>query len=427
MTTRDEQRRRARNWIVACCAGSTIVAFAAFHPAVAQNIHQYETPQVFQASDLLASDQLKGSNHEVDQPVYNDGFNNRYTLTTPFGPASVEGRALLETRVHELNALQEMEKLGRTQMFSEAFGAAAVSPLRGIKALVTNPGEAVSGIATGVGKMFTSVRHSLMGSSSAGEEDTLRSVIGYATFKRRLAFKLGVDPYSTYAPLQRRLSDLSWAGFAGGATIDGALFAVTGGAAAAITGTRFVDDMDKLVRDRTPGELAKLNRKKLQEMGIGASVAKLFLDHPKYTLTEKTYLVGALGRMSGVEDREIVVRAAILAQENSVAAYHVQRAVLTAEYHAKVSPVVKFVEFGATPLVVKGNGTVVGLFPFDHLAWTKTVAGFVDNIVDGAQKLPEAKGVELWIDGTVSPFARGNIERLGWTVRENVGHVIKGS
>jgi hypothetical protein len=177
--------------------------------------------------------------------------------------------------------------------------------------------------------------------------------------------------------------------------------------------------MNKLVRDKTPAELKELNEGKLKAMGVHESLADVFLEHPKYSPSKKTYLVGALDRMGGVGGRDVLIREASLVEEESVAFFTQRRAEMLAGYHVNIAPVARLVRVVNASFAQRKDGTIIGVFPLDHVPWTRSVSRNVTVAVRAINKLPNFTGVELWLAGTVSPLARRNLEAMGFRVKEN--------
>lgn len=382
----------------------------------------FEIPPVFHASEVLPKELIQGPNFQVQDTVYNDGIQNRYELTTSFGTLTVEGTDLLKVRIQEIQALRRMEALKRTDLYIDGLKKAATAPLELGVGLVTAPVDTIKGVGTGVGKWFGNIGHSVWGGASEREEGTLKTVLGYDSTKRKFAYEFDVDPYSTNETLQARLKEISWTAFAGNLTVRAAFMGISDVAGIAVRGTSFSGGMNKLIRDRTPAELKEANAQKLTTMGVHSSVAEVFLEHPKYSPTEKTFLVGALETMSLAKNRESFIAVATLAQEESMAFFRRRQAEMIAGFHQNIAPVKRFVRLGKGSFIEKKDGTLVGIFPIDHLAWTRDVGRTANLISRDAGIYSKAPGKELWIGGTVSTKARKNLESAGWTVKENVSH-----
>lgn len=355
-------------------------------------------PITLQASNVLPKEMLANPDYRIKETVQNDGFVNIYEIDTAYGPVSVESTALLMIRINEINALQRMEELKKTQVFKDAFEEAAKGPFRTDKGLVTAPVKTVTGTVTGIGHWFSDVGRAVV-SSDPHQEGVMKTAIGYAAAKRRFAYEFGVDPYSGFKPLEEALNDIAWSAAAGGLTIKVAFAAIkdTPGTVVQTTGT--AAGMKKLVRDNSPAELDKINKKKLQAMGVPDILLEEFLKNPNYNPQEKTFLVGALDSMKGVPGRDVFIKQASLAKQESVARFMRLRAEMMANYRAHVSPVSRIVEVNGTALLQKKDGTIIGMFPLDYVAWTSALMQKESATSASIKKLYGNIHKELWITG----------------------------
>ena len=384
-------------------------------PPEVQNI-----PITLQASNVLAKEVLAGPEYKIKETVQNDGFVNIYELDTAHGPMTVESTALLMIRLSEIKALQRIEELKKTQVFKEALKEAAKGPLRTAKGLVTAPVKTVTGTVTGIGRWFSDVGRAVV-SSDPYQEGAVKTAIGYAAAKRNFAYEFGVDPYSSFKPLEEALNDIAWTATGGGLTVKVAFAAIkdTPGTVVQTTGT--AAGMKKLVRDKSPAELDKINKKKLKAMGVPDNLLEEFLENPNYNPQEKTLLVGALDSMKGVPGREVFIKQASLAKEESVARFMRLRAEMMADYKAHVSPVSRIVDVNGGALLWKKDGTIIGMFPLDYVTWTSALMQKETATSASIKKLYGDIDKELWITGKFDPVARDALQARGWNVEDEVG------
>jgi len=78
------------------------------------------------------------------------------------------------------------------------------------------------------------------------------------------------------------------------------------------------------------------------------------------------------------------------------------------------------VDAGGVPLLQTKNGTIVGIFPFDHVAWTVRTLLKEKAISTALQKIEGVRGRELLIMGAVEPHARKVFEDRGWRVGDRI-------
>jgi hypothetical protein len=375
-------------------------------------------PVVLQAKDVLPKTLLKGKNYRVEGNVQNDGLINTYRLTTDYGPLRVESTAALMIRIMELNALVAMEEMDRKNVFGEAVVEGVKAPVKGAAAMVTSPVDTTKGIVKGTGRFLSNVGRSFV-SDDPDQGNPLSVAVGYDTAKRKFAYEFGIDPYSSYDPAMDRLGEIARSAVAGGLAPRAAMAAIDSKVVTAMRVSGTTHSMRKLVRDNPPGELRKINKKKLEKMGIDSSLIEAFLDNYRYNPQEKTILVGEMESMKGVKGRDVFLGKANLAANRSVALFHRLIAQLMAGYHAKVGPAERIQKVNGVLHLKRKDGKLVLLAPVDYVFWTKKLEDKLNAFERGVKTMPGATGKELWITGRMEKSARAQFEKRGWIVKEN--------
>jgi len=396
-----------------CLLGSIIVS-----PAASQEFQK--TPIVLLASEVLPKPILIGPNYNVKDTVINDGLVNTYGLDTLYGPVRVESTALLVKRIGELNALAKIEGIKKTNAYLKGLQKAAMSPVDTVVGLVGNPVGTVEGIGSGIGRFFSDVGSAVAGGGGPYKDNAVNSLLGQASYKREYAYHFNVDPYTTFEPLQKALNDLAWTAATGGLTVKAALAVIPGTAVAVVSYAGTAGSLKALVNEKTPAELAKINQNSLYNMRVPVPIVQVFMQNPVFDPYEQTMLVGHLASMKGVANAKVYVRTAAVATEESVAVFLRVRAQLFALYNEKEKSVAGFVDVAGFPMFLTKGGVVVGIFPFDHVAWTPALAAKERAISEDIQRIPGVKGKELWITGTFDPAAKGAIENRGWKIQDKV-------
>ena len=108
------------------------------------------------SSDMLGAAAV-GPNYKVLDPVTGDGLLRIYRVKSKYGTFTVQGDAMLIQRRKELAAVDALEKQSETKAFAEAFGQAAIGPLKFAANLVTDPANTVDRTVSGIGEMFDRV------------------------------------------------------------------------------------------------------------------------------------------------------------------------------------------------------------------------------------------------------------------------------
>lgn len=375
---------------------------------------------VFNASQLLPRRVLTDPAYRIEETVRNDGLVNHYKVKSSYGVLDIASTEMLRIKLQEIRALTQIAVLEASDIYLEAMKKAGKSPFKFVKTIANGVDEPLSSKPPGIGTYPNSIGHSIFGSFSEPDSIVLKSLKGFNAAKRKFAYQFDVDPYSDNALLQIKLTKIGLANVAGGLTVSGALQAIPGAASKIRPGTKFSDDMQQMIRDKTPAQLKKMNALKLKKMFVRKEIAADFLNHPHYSPTRKTFITGAMEGLTDVVDRENFLQVASLAQDDSGALFHQRQAEMMLAYHQQVSPLIRIFLIGDAPFLLTRKGVVVAVCPLDHVAWTKHVAQMADGSTETAiRKFSGVKGMELWFGGTVGHLARQVLEARGWDVMEH--------
>ncbi len=377
-----------------------------------------QTPLTLKASEVLPAGVLKGLGYEIDEEVINDGLVNIYSITSEYGKFEAEGIAELRMRIAEIKALSLMEEMEKKEIFGDALKEGVKAPFKGVAALVTEPVETGKSAAKGVGQMFSNIGRSFV-SDDPDQDNPASVLVGYDVAKRKFAHELDVNPYSDNEPFREQLGKISKAAVAGGLTPRVAMAAIDSTAitVARITGT--TKAMKELVRDNPPGKLDKINRKKLEAMGVSDSLTEAFLDNYTYDPYEETLLVGELEAMQGVAGRENFIAVANKASDASVARYYRLMSQMMGSYHTNIKGVKEIRNIKGILHLHRDDGVIVILSPVDYVFWTQRLDNRLNEFETVLKEVADVKNKEIWITGQFDKNSREQFEDFGWTVINN--------
>lgn len=378
----------------------------------------YELPQPLKASALLPDATRKGPLHTVDEVVHNDGYLNIYTIASPLGEFKAESTAELLIRIHEIYAMDAMDKLSSSQAFGDALVQGGKEMVDTVTGTITNPLGTIRGTFSGVGKIFTRAGDRLAGNGGGKYDDNVAaSVSGYAGAKREYAKAFGVDPYTSNAAVQARLDRLAKAGFMANLTTTAAKVAIPGGvglAVSAVSGVGTLKDIDVAM---PPSDMRRANKAKLEQMGVSKDMAELFLKNEAFTPVQQSLLVAALADMPGVGGRDVFIHFAIPTSDERLAFFRQRMARMYANYHATVEPLERFEAVGQFAAARTSKGNRLMLFPLDYLLWTPQAESLLRFFTEDAKKVG-GRVMELRLGGMASPEAKQHIQAMGWKVME---------
>ncbi len=384
----------------------------------------YEAQPVLKAADLVPAALLEGPKFTVDPKVPTTSYLAQFTLRSEYGTLEVHGRDLLAIRVAEVDALEQLAAMSKSEKFLKAAGNAAARPVRAAVDIVSSPVETAKAAPAAVGRFFERVelgaKSVTAGATSPGktteekaEETTKRvgsisvDVLGYEQERRALAKRLNVDPYTTNPVLAEKLTDTAWVTFSGRLGVS-ALTAVVVPFSSILTLTSATRD---LVWDTPPGDLVVANQKRFAATGASEEQVRALMTNRWYSLTTLTHLALGLEGLAGVPGREHVVAFAGRAQSEDIARVTAGVVAMLQAHHAKVQPMIQI----SAPGPIAGRSRGGSLFvpvPVDYVAWTERVGRFANR------KDLEAKTRVAWISGAVSPRAKKGLTASGWTLRE---------
>jgi hypothetical protein len=399
-----------------------IVAFWSCSSAASDTKLQ-SLPIILKSKNVLEKDLLQGENYTINPTVMNDGLINTYHLTTDYGSFEMESTAGLMNRINELNALRKMEALEQSGVFKDSLVEGIKAPIKGAVDLIKSPIETTKGFLSGTGKFLSNMGHAIV-SDDPNQDNVLKVAIGYDAAKRAYAYEFGINPYSSYEPLINRLGQIARSAVAGGLVPRATLSVIDEDFATVMSISAFTKNIRKLLRDNSPSDLHKINKEKLEKLGIASPMTEAFLSNYSYDPQERTLLVAALEQMHGVQGLEIFISAADTSTNRSVAFLYRLIAEMMAGYHTKVAPVERIAGTGSTLFLQKKDGTLVLTLPMDFVFKTKKIAAKLDSFNKGIQVPDKVTGKELWIAGKIDREALTMFETDGWKVTENANSIL---
>src|SRR5215475_2462940 len=260
----------------------------------------YETPSNRPVSEVLPADVAKGSFHTVKDPVVADGYMYHYRVDSSFGPFEVTGTGALRKLVREIWAISELRNITGGEAFLSALKDQATKPLQFAKNVITKPGETLTGVPKGVGRLFSNVSTAVSSTPDPSQDSRTKELLLVGSFKRDYATRYGVDPYSSNKVLQEELDKIGKAAAFGAWTASAATMPIGGAAGAVLTATGLSQSFNNVLKNEPPPRIRNINETKLQQMGIAPDLAAKFLDHKVYTPRQDLILVDSLARLGNV-------------------------------------------------------------------------------------------------------------------------------
>ena len=177
-------------------------------------------------------------------------------------------------------------------------------------------------------------------------------------------------------------------------------------------------DVGDLVWGKDPEELRKINEQTLKTLGVPSADAAVFFQNRGYTLTSQTRLAVALGgvKVRGATD---YVAAAARASGEREALFFVESAELLQRLHA-AAPVTAVMTDSRALVAARGPRAIVVL-PLDYLRSTaETRQVMTGDRRQGQGGTARDARSKCRRRERVSDRLRGEMTKLGWTMRERI-------
>jgi hypothetical protein len=412
----------------------------------------FEKPPVLQAKDVLPEALLKGPFHEVDPRVASDGYFNEFKVKSKFGNFNVEGQQLLELRIGELNALNELDQLSSSKVIGDAMyeggKATVLAPVNAVKKVantVSDPDkmyDTVKGVPEGAEKVFSWAYRQAKGAAqgvselvsgdsqtsaqdvSDGASSTLQAgksfglrFIGYTGRERELFRKLQVNPYSSNKVLQDEVVRVAGLGTAVGFAFRfvpglGLLGQLT-------TFNRWYGRAEQLSLYEDPDVIKEKNKAELRAIDVPDDMIQQFQSSKAYNPWTRRFVTASMTALGPtVAGRVLFIKAALQAKNEPSTLYFVS----VAEYLEKVqkqTPLKKIVSSLYIPAGVTTKGVLIVPLSVDYLYWTQEVAGIFEDFKNRVTKEESFSSVEIHVRGRVSDRTRTALQNLGAKVIEN--------
>lgn len=282
--------------------------------------------------DLIEAALLSSPLHTVAPCARIAGHMAQFRIDTHFGPLTADSIGMLQIRVAELTAIEELERASHAGLAARAAGDSANRIVDTVGSVVTRPIDTLQELPAGALRFLQrkiddfgdSARDvsgragdRLTGSDEAYDRVSARpgvtvtdtrsepwwqrggsriwgagkDWIGYGNTRRTWARRLGIDPYSSNPLLNAQMDSLAWAALAGDKAVALATAQLGDAATSALGATRRIN---RVVWELPPAEVRRRNQQRLAALGCGDAERRRFLRNNRFTPTLQTALVDAL-------------------------------------------------------------------------------------------------------------------------------------
>ena len=178
----------------------------------------YELPEVLVVSEVLPLELRIGKNFSVSgelaspEDTVTQGFTYRTHIVSSVGKFKAHCIEMLQVRIQEIKAIGILKEIKKKTAFDNTLEKVGKSQYSGVMELILHPVDTITGIPKGGWRFITRSGEMIKGGPEGKDDKSGDVLVDFSKLKRRYAYKLGVDVYSTNKVLQKELKQriLGW-------------------------------------------------------------------------------------------------------------------------------------------------------------------------------------------------------------------------
>ncbi len=402
--------------------------------AMQQNPYQINVQKTVSISTIPVLKYLltPSKNYRIDPQVAIDGYYYKFTVHTPHGDYDVVSIRKLMQLCREIDVLEDFHKKNVDNQVWEGVKNSAIVIGKGVGRILIKPGDSLRAIGVGTGKTLRwtvgLLKMPFAGKArldADGNDRALGAKGPLGAERRRVAFELGIDVYTSNPTAYALIDEIAKKRSAGGLPIGLSIFALPGGSVFALSLTPIGHDQktEEMIRDNSPDELLRSLRiyyhKQLQLDTSSASAVRTLLDNPNFSPREQAYLYRYLADMRDVAGHAEAV--AFLAQTPSpqMASIVSGQVELLALLHRRARKLREFIPIRNTLGALAEDGTLCLVISNDIALYQDDIETSLDLITGAAAKIG-ANSAEVWTTGQIPKLTQEAARRRGVACYENI-------
>ncbi|HSI83805.1 MAG: hypothetical protein ACAI35_20395 [Candidatus Methylacidiphilales bacterium] len=364
----------------------------------------FEQPNSVAAAWFLPEKLMSGPRHRVRQWAMCDGINVTYQIDSDYGFYEVFTTTMVQERVAEIYAIAKLKEMAADKAFMKGASQDATGKLKAAGKIVTDPKDFFESIPKGASRMFGDLGESMKGRKSKYEDKAYTNLLGASTAKRRIAFKLGVNPYSSNAAFQDALNEVAWSEAAANLVVNNLVGLIPFGIGTALN---INQKLQNELIDCSAPDLRIRNRKKLLDLGISRDVADKLLFHPWYSPVHNSVITECLADVGGKAGPSAFINSAAGAWNEADAQFFTEVAELLSAYHSKNGGIVKINPSDRLISFIDKKGRLVFPVPFDYGIYTERISIRLQNL---SQMVKPGQEVVLYTTGQISALLKEKLK-----------------
>lgn len=374
------------------------------------------------ALDLVDPAWLNGPRFHVAEATPLTGAFPVFAVRSDYGPMEVVGVELLAIRVEEFQALAEVDRLSKLDVFTKSASNSVKRTARALRNVLSSPIETLKAVPKAIGRKaretYEDAREgakNLADQAREGmrnddgdpiaanpflpppppqvdytpeEKQALReeqakqvgkkaglSYIGYNKARRDLSKLLGIDPYTSNPLIQVRLDELAWASLAGSVGTNLTIGALTGGMSAVVSKSR---QLNKLVWELPEPELRKRNREALKQAGFLNSASRALIRNGAFSASLQTTYVDLVVEARHIRGAQRLLELGAEARDELDARFLIQALSIALDYQREHGAFTRVRAISNQPVFEQGRRGLVVPAPADYLYLSAELRRFLD-------------------------------------------------
>lgn len=382
----------------------------------------YDHIDAVHAVDILPEVALQSGQFRVRDRVLVERDSYKFEIDSNYGVYRIHTMPMLDIRTRELRTLAQAISQFKINddNFAERLRGQLTVNAYSLVDVVTAPFNMAEQLAKNIEQTAQELRDfssSETHTRSPGYVDDMSNDLIGGTHKRNVAYQLGLDPYSTNPKVQEFLNTVAKARSSGHFNAGVATIRIPPSQEVTIAGGRLDAEIRRLLKNLSPEELDVGIDAQLQSMGVNARDRHDFTDHPQFSPWHKTTITAYLDYVRGIDNREILIHAALSAKSEAEALSFELLSKMLAHYHEAIEPVATLGFLADLPIALSSSDQLLVLMPVDFIQWDKRTEQIFGTL---SRRLSMAGHVypELVVTGSLTDKSRRGLELYGFSYRE---------
>ncbi len=382
----------------------------------------YETMDSVRAVDILPEVVLRSGHHRVRDRVGLERDIYTFEIDSDYGVYRINTLPMLEIRTRELRTLAQA--IGQYKLQDDEFAKRLRGQLTvnaySLVDVVTAPFSMAEQLASNIGQTAEEFGDFPSGGpvpSSPGYVDDMSIDIVGGAHKRNIAYQLGLDAYSTNPKVQEFLNTVARARSSGHFKAGVATIRIPPSRQVQIAGGRLDAEIRNLLKSLSPEKLDSGINTQLERIGVSAEDRYSFTSHAQYSPRHKTAITAYLDYVRGVDNREVLIHAALSARNEAEALSYEVLSKMLAHYHETVESVSALQFLADLPVAISSSERLLVLMPVDVITWDRRT----DQIFGALSRRLSMAGhsyPELVVSGSLTEKSRKGLDQYGFSYRE---------